>query len=101
MATAQKIKLKDKKTGAEISVTPSAYQMRKPKYDSTHTIVKEVPRATTPMVPDPPAPPDDAPDTDLTQETAGNAQQELDTHEEPATKQRNKPGPKPKNQDAQ
>jgi len=102
MAAVKKIKLRANNGGAEIDVTPSAYQMRKSKYNATHTIVKEMPRIAPPAMPDPPAPPDDAPDTYLAEETAGNTQsQELDTHEEPTTKERKKPGPKPKNQDAQ
>lgn len=90
MAT-KKLKLKDKKSGAFIEVTPSAYQMRRSKYDKTHTVVQEAKEIKLPPV---------APVEEPEQSNS-----ELDAHdehvEEPAVKERKKPGPKPKNQEAE
>lgn len=91
MATVKKIKLRAKNGGAEIDITPSAYQMRKSKYDKTHTIVKEALVVALPPIP--PVVPNEPPAVENTES------EELDVHEE-AAKERKKPGPKPKNQEA-
>lgn len=90
MATVKKIKLRSKNGGAEIEITPSAYQMRKSKYDKTHTIVKEAPVVTLPSIP--PAVPDGPPHTGDTES------EELDVHEESETKTEKKGPGRPKKQ---
>lgn len=90
MAAVKKIKLKAKNGGAEIEVMPSAYQMRKSKYDSTHTIVKEVPVVALP--PTPPVTPDEKPVAENTES------EELDVHDESETKTEKKGPGRPKKQ---
>lgn len=90
MAAVKKIKLKAKNGGAEIEVTPSAYQMRKSKYDSTHTIVKEAPAVALP-----PAPLLHANSMLAAENTES---EELDVHEEAETKTEKKGPGRPKKQ---
>lgn len=91
MAAVKKIKLKAKNGGAEIEVTPSAYQMRKSKYDVTHTIIKDVPVvALQPIIP--PVNPVDLPPAESTES------EELEVHDESETKTEKKGPGRPKKQ---
>lgn len=90
MAAVKKIKLRAKNGGAEIEITPSAYQMRKSKYDKTHTIVKEAPVVALP--PTPPVTKDELPVAENTES------EELDVHEEAETKTEKKGPSRPKKQ---
>lgn len=82
----KKITLKDRATGNTLEVTKQAYNMRKHKYDQTHTVVQ--PQAPKPSVDD----------TDKPEEVEAENTTALEKLSDEKPKERQKPGPKPKTQ---
>lgn len=81
-----KIHLRNKQTGQPLEVSKTAYQMRQRKYQETHTIVQPAPAAKIAVEP--------------THEAGETAEVNASEEEHAAPKERQKPGPKPKNKEA-